>query len=505
MSVHTRASLAHDLFFPLALFGAIGGMTWAVRGSSGFGAAAGCIFAGVMLGTAWWYIARDPSPTQSRRYASGWIILAMTVAFGIAGTRGWMQWPHFFNEKMYTNYQNNEFEPISRSYGFAWMFIAGIPWAGLGACMVAWCASGRRTTPLQWVIRLAMGFGAAYLLSVVIYRAFPQVFLPFYNTMYDQYHNLESYPNLKKLVRDNREAMIQMGLYLGFLLFEVFRRDWKNVLLILTVGVLNGIAWSLLQNWMWAEQLWPDARFNFWRCWETSGGVTIGLSYGVAYFLVNRRMSETEIAEHAKQRTTGPTTLGWFAAYIVYALTLCWLMLEVMPLWSSLAFTVVALWFGGRYYRIGARESQNEASPWPVNGPILERWGAYTGLILGLGLSIKNGLKGWANIYLGNEGLWNDRFWLMAFPVMFILAIIVAMILLRRRPSQGLDTNVFPHAYALLWLVLIVQNVIAQLITGPFASWPEVAFKLYYALLFVISAVVVHHYYLFKKYEFERS
>jgi hypothetical protein len=44
--------LAHNLVLPTLLFAALGGMTWAVRGCSGFGAVAGCIFAGVTWGAA---------------------------------------------------------------------------------------------------------------------------------------------------------------------------------------------------------------------------------------------------------------------------------------------------------------------------------------------------------------------------------------------------------------------------------------------------------------------
>ena len=61
--------MTHDLFLPTLLFAALGGMTWAVRGCSGFGATAGCIFAGAMWGAAWWFIAHDPTREQSRRYA----------------------------------------------------------------------------------------------------------------------------------------------------------------------------------------------------------------------------------------------------------------------------------------------------------------------------------------------------------------------------------------------------------------------------------------------------
>ena len=45
-----------------------------------------------------------------------------------------------------------------------------------------------------------------------------------------------------------------------------------------------------------------------------------------------------------------------------------------------------------------------------------------------------------------------------------------------------------------MWLVLIVQNVIAQLVTGPHSQWNEVAFSIYYLLLFAITAMIVIHY-----------
>jgi hypothetical protein len=56
----------------------------------------------------------------------------------------------------------------------------------------------------------------------------------------------------------------------------------------------------------------------------------------------------------------------------------------------------------------------------------------------------------------------------------------------------------FPQAYKILWLVLIIQNVIAQLVTGPFTVWNETVFNLYYILLFSLSAVIVHHFQLLK-------
>ncbi|HQO33782.1 MAG TPA: hypothetical protein PLG59_03920 [bacterium] len=426
-----KTDLMHDLVLPIILFAALGGMTWAVRGCSGFGGSDGCLFAGVTWGVAWWFIARDAGGTQSRRYASGWIILALAAGISYSGGRGWMQWPSFFEGHLQTNYQAGEFVPISRKYGFLWLFIAGVPWAGLGACLLAWCGSKRTTRIWQWAIRIACGVGVAYL-ARYLYNAYPQFFLPLYNSMEAQYRDLDANPNLRRLMNDCRNAIFHLGLFLGFLAYEIGRRDWKNVTLISTVGVVNGIGWAAFQNWKWSAVFWPGASFNFWRCWESSGGISIGIAYGIAYFLVNRRMSEEEIAAR------------------------------------------------------------------PVNPyPNIERFAAYVGLVWGLGRSIQYGIKGWINIYIGHE---YEDYWEVLLYKIFTPLIIVCLIGLalyiykKRRLPKGYKGDLFPHAFWLIWIALIIQNIIAQLITGPLTNWNEVVFSLYYVLLFLITAVVIYHY-----------
>jgi hypothetical protein len=109
-------------------------------------------------------------------------------------------------------------------------------------------------------------------------------------------------------------------------------------------------------------------------------------------------------------------------------------------------------------------------------------------------MSIRNGLKGWFNIYKGNEEYWDGVLWNIAGPLMLLcLLVILARILLRPLP-RNFQGDAFPRAYRLIWLVLIVQNVIAQLITGPLSSWQEVAFSIYYLLLFFISATILYHF-----------
>jgi len=429
MGRENRRDLTHDLLLPTLLFAALGGMTWAVRGCSGFGGVDGCIFAGVTWGTAWWFIAREPGARQSRPYASGWIILALTVGIGVSGNRGWMQWPSFFDGHLQTNHALGQGVPIPRAYGFLWLFIAGVPWAGLGACLLAWCGSHRAVRAQGWCLRLACGLGGVCL-ARVLFDSLPEVFLPLYKTMHAQYHDLRANPNLGRLINDNRNALTHLGIYLGFLGYEMGRRDWRNAALILTVGLVNGTGWALCQNWRWAPRIWPNAGFNWWRCWESCGGISIGLAYGLAYYLANRSLSGSVRAADA----TGPAG----------------------------------------------------------SHPNLERFGAYLGLLLGLGLSVRNGLKGWANIYLGNENYWDAVLWRVFGPLL-LLALLALPVWIWLRPVPG-HRDVFPHAYRLVWLVLLVQNAIAQLITGPHSSWNETAFSIYYLLLFLLSAVIIHHF-----------
>lgn len=422
--------LTHDLVLPTLLFAALGAMTWAVRGCSGYGALAGCMFAGVGWGAAWWYVSRTPGGVQARRYTSGWIIPALTIGIGVSGARGWAQWPNFFEGRLLTNAAEGAFVPISTAYGFLWLFIAGVPWAGIGACMLAWCGPERPLRARDWALRIACGV-AGVLLAGFLFDRLPHLFLPLYDTLRDNYQDFTANPSLKRLVGDCRLAVVHLGCYLGFLAFEAARRDRKNVTLILTVGLINGAGWALLQNWTWAQGLF-GAGFNWWRCWESSGGVSIGVALGVAYYLVNRPLSTVERARR----------------------------------WNELS------------------------NP----RPNLERFGAWFGLLLGLGLSARNGLKGWANIYLGNEDYWSAELWRWFGPglLLGLAAILVAVRLRPRRP--GVLEDLFPRAHRLMWLTLVVLNVLAQLVTGPKSNASELAFSLYYLLLFAVTAAVTLHY-----------
>lgn len=484
--------LTHTLVLPTLLFAALGGMTWAVRGCSGFGAVAGCIFAGVTWGIAWWYLAHDPRQTQSRRYASAWVVPALTFGIGFAGARGWMQWPSFFEGKLLTDAAAGKFVPIPRAYGFLWLFIAGIPWAGLGACALAWTGSLRDTRAWHWALRIGCGVGAAAL-ARYLFNRYPQHFLPLYDSLEAQYRDRRANPNLLRLTNDCGAALYHLGFYLGFLAYELLRRDWKNALLILTVGLVNGAGWALFQNWKWANALWGPGTFNFWRCWESSGGISIGIAYGLAYFLVNRPMSEHERDRLAARHAIDGPTFDWLFVYAGVVSFAAWLLRGQASIWGNAYLAVVTL-FGIAYTLLNRSTADAKIDAEVASDPNLERWGMSIGLLFGLGFSIRNGLKGWFNIYRGNEAYWSAVLWRYLGPTYLVLLILLALWILLAPLPRRFREDVFPHAYALVWTAIIAQNVIAQLVTGPHSSWPETAFAIYYVLLFAITAVILIHF-----------
>jgi hypothetical protein len=483
-----RDGLVHELILPTLFFAALGGMTWAVRGCSGFGAFNGCVFAGVTWGAAWWYLAQDASGRQTRRYASAWIVPALTFGIGLSGARGWMQWPSFFEGKLQTDTAHGLFVPIPRAYGFLWLFIAGAPWAGIGACALAWCGSLRETRIWHWALRIGFGLGTAAL-ARYLFNKYPQHFLPLYDQLAERYRssNTRHDPNLRRLIGDSGAALYHLGFYLGFLLYEIVRRDWKNAVLILTVGVVNGIGWALFQNWKWANALWGPSTFNFWRCWESSGGISIGIAYGLAWFLANRPMSAQQRESVDRRRSNELGGAERLAIYLTETAFVGSFLRFQMDGWGTIYLAVVAI-FGAGYYAI------NHGRTAGYMDPDLQKWGLCLGLLGGLGLSIRNGLKGWFNIYMGNERYWDRWLWHYFGPAILAGLIAVGICILVRSLLGRSKQHVTQHAYGWMWFVLLVQNAIAQLITGPHSEWKETAFSIYYLLLFAITGVIVVHY-----------
>ena len=153
----------------------------------------------------------------------------------------------------------------------------------------------------------------------------------------------------------------------------------------------------------------------------------------------------------------------------------------------------------GRYlYAVGGNREAARLSGVPVTQVLLF---AYTvsGLLAGLGLSLQYGLKGCLLIHGFDEKVWDRRLYVGLAPVyLLILVGLLAWIFFGPKP-RGLRGPIFPHAAGAMWLVVLVQNAIAQAITGPHSNWNETAFSIYYALLFATTMSTVFYFQTVKK------
>jgi hypothetical protein len=154
----------------------------------------------------------------------------------------------------------------------------------------------------------------------------------------------------------------------------------------------------------------------------------------------------------------------------------------------------------GWYYLAQRKFAAEKQFGTPAAGdPNLERFGLALGLLAGLGLSLQYGIKGWFNTYGYDERVWDLRLQHALAPVYLLVALGISLWVLLSPLPRNFRGNIFPHAAAAMWLVLLVQNAIAQAITGPLTDSNERAFSIYYGVLFVLTAVTVVHFQLVKK------
>ena len=162
--------------------------------------------------------------------------------------------------------------------------------------------------------------------------AYPQLFCP----LYAQTNNYDPTlcPICHRAYSDNWLALVQMGIFLGFIAFECIRMEWRNVKLSLTIGGIAGIFWVIFRFY----NLIPNAP---WRGWETLSGLGIGIALGVGFYVYNKPIRQNLSADSEVPVIKPPS---WQLLLGIY-----------MGLVIGLGWSVEgAIWgFADTYYHIG--------------------------------------------------------------------------------------------------------------------------------------------------------
>lgn len=258
--------------------------SWAIRGQAGYGAVPGCVFAGTLWGVTWYFFSKEKQPLKTRRYGLGWTIFAFIFGIGISGMQGWGDIVSLIRGELLYMKNPDMVMDVSMGWGLFYMFWLGFHWAGTGALALAWCGSKDPIKAKDWLFRiLSMGLGILVFFGALL--LLPNILLPNYEAL-DAY-DFSAYTGIEDLYGEIRAALIFSGAVAGGLIYEIIRKDKLNALMIVIPSLTTAISWmGLIVFWENIVSPWgavTGVSFNWWRCWESTGGGAIGLGFAIAF------------------------------------------------------------------------------------------------------------------------------------------------------------------------------------------------------------------------------
>jgi hypothetical protein len=264
------------------VMGLMGAFYWAIRGTGGFGGATGGTFAGFGWALLWLAFSRHGDSEGHRRpYSNPWMLWAITLGIALGGLTGYGVYISWLNGRFYLDYPEGA-RDVGAWTGYAMLFVCGLHWGGNAGCFMAWCAPLRKVTWKGWLVRIACGIGGAVAAGVVV-RVFPQLFLPFYD---EGLYAVDEYATCRRALGSIRNIAPHVGLAVGFFIFELTRKDWRAVGMILTMAL--GFALPFTFGGYWQTMHGSALRIDWWKNWEMTIGLGGGLAFGLAFYWFNR-------------------------------------------------------------------------------------------------------------------------------------------------------------------------------------------------------------------------
>ncbi len=253
-----------EVGYAILLFGSVGAITWAIRGSAEWGPIYGTIVPGMTWGLFWYYLCH-------RKGIDGKSIsLWLGLGIAIGGELGYGQYVSWIQGKFYAG---DEILPISPWTGYLWFFITGIGWGAPGGIALGWALSGKNTFG-RWIARIlipaCIGYCGWLLVQTCPWMFFPKYALGIYTGELDHH--------LSRTVYTNTQNFIVVAWWFGAMLVAVFQRDRST----LTAGSLigGGFGIGFLQSALWCHGYsYAPGYIDWWKVWELNAGFNLGGLY----------------------------------------------------------------------------------------------------------------------------------------------------------------------------------------------------------------------------------
>lgn len=294
-----KHSMVYELLLPILLFGSIGAIAWAIRGTAGWGGVDGTVVPGLMWGVLWYYLA------YRKGIDARGIVLWLGLGIALGGELGYGQYVGWIRGIFYVG---DGTIPIEPWLGYFWFIMCGIGWAAPGGILLGWVL-GKRVSTGRWIVRslilstlLIILFAwpfvdwlGEFLLKTNSSILFPNIDLGIYSG--------ELGKNLSRTVYTNTQNFAVVVWWIIALLEAAFHRDKTTVMTGLLIG--GGFGLGFMQSTIWALGYGLAPTYiDWWKLWELNSGFNLGILYAIAFYWVIENMDK---AEQSNSSTTYST------------------------------------------------------------------------------------------------------------------------------------------------------------------------------------------------------
>jgi hypothetical protein len=291
----------HAFWLPMLLFGSMGAITWAIRGTDGWGGIDGTLVPGLTWGLLWYYLCRR------RGIDARGMVLWLGMGIAIGGELGYGQYVSWIQGNFHIG---DDVVPVSPWAGYAWFVICGIGWGAPGGIVLGWALNSQVPTKV-WLIRALLlvtllvvifnlgtsllGSGVVELVGTWIARHCPWLIFP--NAGMGIYAG-ELDGHLGRTVYTNTQNFLVLVWWLLAMAVAALQRDRATLVAGAVIGGGFGIGFALSALWCIGYAHAPGY-IDWWKMWELHAGLNLGLLYVIVFNWATRHLD----AAHAPDGT----------------------------------------------------------------------------------------------------------------------------------------------------------------------------------------------------------
>jgi hypothetical protein len=273
----TFHALYAELVLPALVFGGMGAIAWAIRGTNGWGGIDGTILPGMLWGILWCYMC------WRQGIASYGVALWLGLGIALGGELGYGQYVSWIQGNFRVG---GEVIPVAPAQGWVWFVFCGIGWGAPGGVFLGWALSNRSSWQV-WAARLTVPLALAGLGWLLI-QWFPALFFPNYDL---GIYAGEPDPHLERTVYTNTQNFTVVAWWIGALIVALIQRDKTSLVMSLLIGGGFGPGFAVAAAWCLGYAHAPNY-IDWWKMWELHAGFNLGVLYALARYWWVRQINK---------------------------------------------------------------------------------------------------------------------------------------------------------------------------------------------------------------------